>query len=136
MNATVADYMVTELVSFGPDDDIVDAMRTLLARQVSGAPVVDANGELLGILSQKDCFAIAYRTAYYQDWGGQVRQFMSSPVEHLAADCSVVDAAERFLHSHFRRFPVLRGDRLVGLICRHDILRALDELYLGGPGKP
>jgi len=130
MTATIADYMSTDLVSFGPDDDIVAAMRKLLQHEVSGAPVLDQHGELVGILSQKDCFSIAYRTAYHQDWGGQVRQYMSSPVEHLRADCSVVDAADRFLHSSFRRFPVLRDGRVVGLVCRHDILRALDEIYL------
>lgn len=130
MTATIADYMSTDLVSLGPDDDIVAAMRKLLQHEVSGAPVLDQHGELVGILSQKDCFSIAYRTAYHQDWGGQVRQYMSSPVEHLQAGCSVVDAADRFLHSNFRRFPVLRDGRVVGLICRHDILRALDEIYL------
>jgi len=130
MSATIAQYMAADLVSFDPDDDIVEAMRVLLTREVSGAPVLDRQGELVGILSQKDCFSIAYRTAYHQDWGGQVRQYMSSPVEHLDADCSVVDAADRFLHSSFRRFPVLRDGKVVGLICRHDILRALDEIYL------
>lgn len=132
MSATVADCMATELVAFSPDDDIVAAMRMLLELQVSGAPVLDANGELIGILSQKDCFAIAYRSAYHQEWGGSVGDYMSSPVEHLAADCSVADAAERFLHSNYRRFPVLRDGRVVGLVCRHDVLRALDEIYLGG----
>lgn len=132
MKATVADYMATDLVSVGVDDDIVDAMRVLLAREISGAPVLDANGKMVGILSQKDCFAITYRSAYHQERAGPVSRYMSSPVEHLEADCSLVDAAERFLHSNFRRFPVMRDGRLAGLICRHDLLRALDEIYLGG----
>jgi predicted transcriptional regulator len=130
MSATVADYMASDLVSFAPGDDIIEAVRVLLARQLSGAPVVDQSGQMVGILSQKDCFAIVYNTAYHQDWGGQVQQYMSRKVEHLDADCTVVDAADRFLHSSFRRFPVLRAGQVVGLISRHDILRALDELYL------
>lgn len=130
MSATVADYMASDLVSFAPGDDIIEAVRVLLGRQLSGAPVVDQSGQMVGILSQKDCFAIVYNTAYHQDWGGQVQQYMSRKVEHLDADCTVVDAADRFLHSSFRRFPVLRAGQVVGLISRHDILRALDELYL------
>jgi len=130
MNATIADYMATELVSFDPGDDIVTAMRVLLERHLSGAPVVDSRGRLVGILSQKDCFEIVYRTAYHQDGSGQVEQYMSRDPEHLEADCSVVEAADRFLHSNFRRYPVMRDGKLVGLICRRDILRALDELYL------
>ena len=135
MSATIADYMATELVCFAPDDDIVEAMRKLLAQSISGAPVVDPQGKLCGILSQRDCFEIIYRTAYHQDWGGQVQQYMSREVEHLSADCSVVEAVEKFLGSSFRRFPVLRDGELVGMICRHDILAALDEIYLNS-GSP
>ena len=130
MSATIADYMSTELVSFSPDDDIIEAMRRLLHWQLSGAPVLDESGQMVGILSQKDCLAIVYNAAYHQDLGGQVSQYMSREVEHLEASSSVVDAAEKFLHSSFRRFPVLRDGKLVGLISRHDILRALDEIYL------
>ena len=135
MSATVADYMATDLVSFAPGDDIIEAVRVLLARQLSGAPVIDRSGQMVGLLSQKDCFAIVYNTAYHQDWGGQVQQYMSRKVEHMEADCSVVDAADRFLNSSFRRFPVLRAGQVVGLISRHDILRALDELYLRPASK-
>jgi len=134
MNATIADFMATELVSLSPGDDIVDAVRVLLERNLSGAPVVDSRGRLVGVLSQRDCFEIVYRTAYHQDWSGQVQQYMSPDPEHLEADCSVVEAADRFLHSSFRRFPVLRNGDLVGLIGRRDILYALDRLYLHPPG--
>ncbi len=130
MTATIADYMATELVSVSPEDDIIEAMRMLLHWQLSGAPVVDQSGRLVGILSQKDCLAIVYNAAYHQDWGGQVSEYMSREVEHIDASSSVVDAAEKFLHSSFRRFPVLRDGKLVGLISRYDILRALDQIYL------
>ena len=132
MSATIADYMSTEMVSFSPNDDIIEAMRRLLHWQLSGAPVIDEAGQMVGILSQKDCLAIVYNAAYHQDCSGQVSQYMSRDVEHIDANCSIVDAAEKFLHSSFRRFPVLRDGKLVGLVSRHDILLALDELYLRG----
>jgi predicted transcriptional regulator len=130
MSKSVADYMATELVSFGPNDDIIAAMRTLLERHLSGAPVLDSGGRVIGILSQKDCLEIVYNTAYHKDWGGQVEQYMNRQVEHIEADCSVLEAAEKFLHSSYRRFPVMRDGQLVGQISRHDIMRALDENYL------
>ena len=123
-------YMATSLVTFSPGDSIIDAMRVLLERHLSGAPVVDERGSLVGILSQKDCLAIVYRAAYHQDLGGTVGQYMNHDVEYLEAGCSVLEVAEKFLNSSFRRFPVLSGDRLVGLISRHDVLRALNEQFL------
>jgi CBS domain-containing protein len=130
MTTEIEKYMATELVSFSPDDDIIHAMRTLLDRHLSGAPVLDGSGKMVGMLSQKDCLAIVYNTAYHQDWGGQVEQYMAGNVEHIDADCSILEAAEKFLHSNFRRFPVLRNGQLVGQISRHDIMRALDERFL------
>ncbi|HEY5740390.1 MAG TPA: CBS domain-containing protein, partial [Gammaproteobacteria bacterium] len=84
----------------------------------------------VGVLSKKDCLEIVYHTAYHQDWGGQVQQYMSRNVETIDADSSILDAAEKFLSSSYRRFPVLRDGRLVGQISRCDLLRAIDEVYL------
>jgi len=130
MKPSVEQYMATLLTCLAPDDDIVHALRVLLDNHYSGAPVVDSAGKLVGVLSKKDCLAIVYGTAYHGDWGGQVQQYMSRDIEHIDADCSVIDAAEKFLESHYRRFPVLRDGQLVGQVSRCDILRALDELYL------
>ncbi len=133
MNATIESYMATELVTFSPDDDIIVAIRVLLESHVSGAPVVERDGELLGILSQKDCLRVVYDTAYHQEIGGNVEQYMHREVECLDAGFSIFDAADRFLHSNYRRFPVLRDGKLVGQISRHDIMRAIDEIYLQKP---
>ena len=130
MSISIENYMATELLCFAPDDDIIHAMRELQEKHFSGAPVLDQAGKMIGMLSQKDCMAIAYHTAYHQDWGGHVEQYMASVVEHIEADSSILDAADKFLHSSFRRFPVLRDGQLVGQISRHDIMRALDENYL------
>lgn len=130
MNHSIEAYMATELLSFGPDDDIIEAMRRLLERHFSGAPVLDSERRLIGLLSQKDCLEIVYNTAYHQDWGGRVEQYMSREIETIDADCSVLEAAEKLQASKFRRFPVLRNGRLVGQISRHDVMRALDEIYL------
>lgn len=130
MKPGIGDYVATDLVCFNPDDDIVQAMRVLLERHLSGAPVVDHDGRLVGVLSKKDCLAIVYHTAYHQDWGGKVEQFMSRDVETIDADSSILDAAEKFLASSYRRFPVMRNGQLVGQISRCDLLRAIDEIYL------
>ncbi len=130
MKNTIEQHMATDLVCFNPDDDIIHAMRVLLEKRLSGAPVLDQMGRVVGILSKKDCLAIVYNAAYYQDWGGKVEQYMSREVEYIDADSSIITAAEKFLDSNFRRFPVLRKGQLVGQISRYDILRALDEVYL------
>ncbi len=127
MTRTVADIMATRLVTFTPDTDIHDAIHVLLDRRISGAPVVGAGGELLGMLSKKDCLKIVFSTRYHDDRGGPVRDFMSAPVETLDAELDLVSAAQHFLNSHFRRFPVVRGERLVGQVSRCDILKALSE---------
>ena len=127
MTRTVADFMATRLVTFTPDTNIHEAIHVLLEKRLSGAPVVDASGALVGVLSKKDCLKIVFSSRYHDDWGGPVRDFMSTPVETLDADQDLVSAAQHFLQSHFRRFPVLRDGRLVGQVSRCDILKVLTE---------
>jgi CBS domain-containing protein len=125
MTRTVADIMATRLITFTPDMNIHEAIRVLLDKRVSGAPVVDADGALIGMLSKKDCLKIVFSSQYHDDWGGPVSDFMSTGVETLDADMDLVSAAQLFLASHFRRFPVLRDGRLVGQVSRYDILKVL-----------
>jgi CBS domain-containing protein len=127
MMRTVADIMATRLITVPPDMNIHAAIRILLDKRISGAPVVDEAGALVGMLSKKDCLKIVFSSQYHDDWGGPVSDFMSAPVETLDADLDLVSAAQAFLDSHFRRFPVLRDGRLVGQVSRYDILKVLAE---------
>lgn len=125
MMRILADIMTTRLTTFSPDTGIHEAIRILLEKRYSGAPVVDADGELVGVLSRKDCLKIVFDTSYHKDWGGQVGEYMSSPVETIDAETDLVSAAQIFLNSQYRRFPVMRDGRLVGQVSRSDLLHAL-----------
>ena len=127
---TVArDFMTADLVVLSPDEGVHAAMRRLLAADVSGAPVVDERGELVGILTERDLLAAIARASYHKDLGGTVATYMSRDVRTVDAETELLRVVELFLESRFRRFPVLSGTRLVGLISRRDILRAVEALW-------
>lgn len=125
--ARLSDVMKTDLVTMAPDMEIVRAVATLLETGVSGAPVLDAEGGLVGVLSKRDCLKAALSASYYKQWGGSVADYMSSEPQTLDADLDLVSACEIMIASPFRRFPVTRHGRLVGQVSRTDILRALRE---------
>ena len=127
----VKDYMARTLVTFKPETDVLDAVHTLVQHRIAGAPVVDDEGHLLGMLSEFDCMKVALNAGYHGIWGGPVRDFMSAGVESVDADMSIVDLAQVFINKKFRRFPVMEGTRLVGQISRRDVLRALESISKG-----
>ena len=124
----VRDYMAGKLVTFKPDTDVLDAIHELVQQRIAGAPVVNDQGELVGMLSELDCMTVALNAGYYGDWGGPVADYMTPDVESVDADMNIIDLAQKFLQTKYRRFPVLRNNRLVGQISRRDVLRALKEL--------
>jgi CBS domain-containing protein len=127
-SALVKDYMARTLVTFKPETDVLDAVHVLVNKRIAGAPVVDDAGNLLGMLSELDCMKVALDAGYHGNWGGPVRDFMSEGVKTVDADMSIIDLAQEFVTSRYRRFPVMQGTRLVGQISRRDVLRALEHL--------
>ncbi|AFT66571.1 MAG: CBS domain-containing protein [Cycloclasticus pugetii] len=127
----IKDYMATNLTTFTPGLEISQAIKYLNTHKISGAPVVDERGTLVGMLSEKDCLQVALQSTYYEDWvGGVVSEYMTEELETVPDTASIVDVAEKFLKSSFKRYPVLDEDgELVGQISRSDVLRALDELW-------
>jgi len=80
------------------------------------------------LVTFKHCLKIALNAGYYGDSGGPVSEYMTPDVETIDAEMSIIDLAQKFLKCGYRRFPVLRNNRLVGQISRRDVLRALNEL--------
>ncbi len=123
------DYMSANLVTLHPDTEVMDAVRRLLEGGVSGAPVADHLGNVVGILSEKDCIRVVLQASYYEERGGKVKEFMSTDVKKVDAESSLVEVAELFLKHPYRLFPVMDNNRLVGMIGRRDVLSALEEVW-------
>lgn len=123
----VADYMTRRLVTFKPDTNVVEAMRSLLKHSISGAAVVDDHGALVGILSEVDLMDVIIQDSYYDESVGIVADYMKSPVDTISPDLDIYQLAERFSKEHRRRFPVVKDGKLLGQISRRDVLRAMEE---------
>lgn len=126
---TARDYMTTDLVTFTPDMEVMSAIHMLISRRVSGGPVLDKDGHIVGVLSEKDCLKVALVAGMEGVPGGTVHEFMSLKIETVDAGTSLMDIASRFIDAPFKRFPVVDKGRLVGQISRSDVLRAIDDLY-------
>ena len=121
----VRDHMDTEVCVLAPETEILDAVGLLVENHVTGAPVVDQAGHLVGMLTEKDCLRLVATGAGADRPSGTVADFMTTDVTTIPPDMDVYYAAGLFLHQPFRRFPVVEGSRLVGAITRFDILRVI-----------
>lgn len=124
----VKDYMAADVTTFAPDLDVMIAVGTLIKNRISGAPVVDTHGNLVGILSERDCVRVALETCYYSEQAGVVSDYMHKDVKTVDANVSILELAQLFIDKPFRRYPVLEGSRLVGQISIRDVLRAMENI--------
>ena len=124
----VSDYMSAHLITFSPDMPVLDAIHKLLENHISGAPVVDDHGSLVGMLSEKDCLKVALHAGYEDHPAGLVSEYMAHSVDTVEANKSIVDVAKMFITGQYRRYPVIKDNRLVGQISRRDVLKALEYL--------
>lgn len=130
-SALVKDYMTGKLVTFHPETDVLDAIHELVKHGIAGAPVTDDSGELIGMLSELDCMKVALHAGYHGEWGGPVADYMTRDLETVDANMSIIDLAQLFLDTTYRRYPVMTDHRLVGQISRRDVLRALEKIARG-----
>lgn len=124
----VANIMAKKLITFSPDTHVLSAIDTLISRKISGAPVIDGDGNLVGMLSEIDCMQTFVQSTYHNEMGGLVKDFMSDEVNTITSTMGIVDLAEYFLETHFRRLPVVDNGKLVGQVSRRDVLRAIQKI--------
>ena len=126
MNAhRIASIMRRDMQTLTPDTPIRQAISILLDARATAAAVLDADGQLVGILTQKDCFRPALHASYHQEWTGRVVDQMSTDVITVDASDDVTRVAEMFLSHAHRVFPVVEGNQVVGMAHRCDVLSLL-----------
>lgn len=129
-NIRVADYMSTNLITFRPDQSVMEVMNTLIKKKISGGPVVNDKQELIGIISEGDCIKQISTSRYYNQplKDIKVEDHMATEIETIDGNMNVFDAADKFISSRRRRFPIVEDGKLVGLISQKDILKAALKL--------
>lgn len=126
----VSDYMSTKLITFRPEQSIMEVMEKLIKHRISGGPVVNDKNELMGVISEGDCMKQISDSRYYnmpmED--ATVGDNMACNVDTIDGDMNVFDAAKKFLEQKHRRFPILKDGKLVGQISQKDVLKAALKL--------
>lgn len=125
---SVTKYMVkaADLITFKPGQRIEEVIDIIIAKGISGAPVLDEQRRLVGIISEKDCLRIIVDQAYHNlpSSSRLVSDYMTTQVKTLPATSDIVEAANEFLNTPVRRMPITDGGVMIGQISRRDILRA------------
>ena len=126
----VTDYMTVKLVTFTPEQSILEVMEKFAKHHISGGPVLDDNGFLVGIISEADCMKQISESRYFNQpiLDKSVERFMTKNVETIPHDMSIFDAACVFDKHNRRRLPVMKNGILVGQISRKDIVVAALKL--------
>jgi len=125
---TAKDIMDRSEITLTEEVDIGDAMRQMLRAKLNGVPVVDGEGRLCGMLTEKDCLTALVHQAVDGDPSASVREYMTRSVESISPATRLLEIAHVFMHHSFRKLPVVDDDgRVVGQVSRRDVLRAIDS---------
>ena len=142
-----SEIMTSPVKTIGPDATIEEAIALLLSARVSGLPVADADGRLIGLVSESDFLHRAeigtakrkprwiefllgpgeIAESYVMSHGRKVHDVMTRDVATVSESASINEVVEVMGRRKVKRLPVVSGDRLVGIITRADVLRALSK---------
>jgi CBS domain-containing protein len=125
----VKDCMTRKVATIAPGMEIAHATQFLIAHNISGAPVLDKFGRLVGILTEKDCLQVVMQSIYHGQPGGLVKDFMNDKPVAVSPEQSILTLAEKFIQGPYHRYPVVDNGRLVGIISRRDVMRAIGQHY-------
>lgn len=146
MNA--GDVMTRNVVTVTPDTTVGELVNILLSRNISGVPIVDSDGALVGIVTEGDLVRrselgterkrggwLSFFTAtatmaqeYVRSHGTKVTDLMTPGVVAVARDTPLLEVADLMEERHVRRVPVVEDGRVVGIVSRANLLRAWASL--------
>ena len=150
------DVMTRNVVSIAPDATVLQAARLMLQHHISGLPVVDASGTLVGILSEGD-FLRRRETAterrrsrwleflmgpgkiaseYTHSHGAKVSEVMTDEVRTVDEDTDLEVVVELMEHRRIKRVPVMRADKMTGILTRSNLMHAMVSMARSETAAP
>ncbi|MGK5088187.1 CBS domain-containing protein [Bdellovibrionota bacterium FG-2] len=124
METTAEEIMSTELTTLSEDATLEDALKTLSLKRITGVPVVDGEGKLLGICSEFDVLLHVRKHKTLNAGLFQEKIIFSREPQVIKRSTPLREILESFVERRFRRLPVVDEEgRLVGIITRRDLMR-------------
>jgi CBS domain-containing protein len=122
-------FMTAHLITLTPEVDVFAAIDHILAKRISGAPVLSSDGHFEGIFSEKTAMQVLVAAAYDHLPGTNVGAYMNTDRNRIIdEECTLLSVAHKFQQTPYRRLPVLNGHKLCGQVSRRDVLRAEHRL--------
>jgi len=118
------DIMTIHVVAVGVDDTVDRAINLMVKHRISGLPVLDKQGRLVGVVSEFDLLELICEGHSERN---SVCHHMSADLYTVAEDDGWVHIVDVFRSTHVRRLPVLRDGELVGIVTRHDLVHAIRD---------
>ncbi len=133
---TAADIMTTRVVLLTPDQDLFDVIGLFIHHKISGAPVVDRAGQYLGVFTERTSIQLLVDALAHGSPTNAIEGWIDVDSPTVDPDTDLLTIAQILKESAYRRLPVLKHGRVVGLISRRDVLRAAHQLIeLEQPAK-
>ena len=131
----VSEFMTKRVRTLTADTPILRAVDLFVKYSISGAPVVEGNTRVVGVLSEKDCLRLVAEGVAGEVVRGTVGDYMTKEVKTLSPTMDIYYVAGLFLRNPYRRYPVVDEGKLVGVISRHDVLKAIQRLRKKPSGR-
>ncbi|MFT5681039.1 MAG: CBS domain-containing protein [Myxococcota bacterium] len=133
---TARDIMATRLRTVRPDDRVYQAVKVLLKYKISGAPVIDEQRKLIGVISEKDCIKALMRAVHDRMPPSAVADVMSRELITIREGTHLMDIAHIFITRSIRRLPVVSDTgELIGQVSRRDLLAAANRIFEDAPSR-
>ena len=123
----VRDVMTKNVVCIRKDKPVIDAIRLMSRKNITGIPVVEDDMTLVGIISEQDVLRLFH--TYDDEKDRTVNDFMTQPAIHFEENESLLDVCYCLRDNSIRRVPVTSNGKVVGVISRSDILKCIIDLW-------
>lgn len=123
----VKDYMTLQAVTFTVDMSLSAALNKVIKNVVMGGPVINEKEEVIGFLSEQDLLDKLVKASYHCQDSYTVGECMHSDVLSVSSDMSIIELADMMKVGKPKMYPVVDNKKLVGVITRRDVLKAVGQ---------